>query len=233
MEERQNLVRSPLPRPKGGDRVLLHSCCAPCSGEIVEAIIASGIELAIFFYNPNIFPRREYDLRKAEAIRLAQQRGVAFVDADYDPDAWLERTKGLEQEPERGLRCARCFDLRLERSALYAHEHGFSVFTSSFGVSRWKDMSQVNACGHRAAARHPGLIYWDYNWRKGGGAARMVQIAKREGFYQQQYCGCPYSRRDVGREVPGERPSLDRGDAPPLRGVTATAPSIDPSARRP
>jgi len=189
--------RAPLPLPPWDGRVLLHSCCAPCCGEIIEAILASGITLTVFFYNPNIQPHEEYDRRKAEVIRQARQSGIAFVDADYDPDIWQARTRGLEQEPERGRRCTACFDLRLERTALYAHEHGFAVFTSSLGISRWKNMAQVNACGHRAAARHLGLTYWDYNWRKGGGASRMVEIARRDGFYQQDYCGCPPSRRRV------------------------------------
>lgn len=189
--------RPPLPLPPGDGRVLLHSCCAPCCCEIIEAILASGITLTVFFYNPNIQPHEEYDRRKAEVIRLVRQNRAAFVDADYDPAGWQARTRGLEQEPERGRRCTACFDLRLERTALYAHEHGFAVFTSSLGISRWKNMAQVNASGHRAAALHAGLTYWDYNWRKGGGASRMVEIARREGLYQQDYCGCPPSRRRV------------------------------------
>lgn len=190
-----NAATSRPPLPDG--QVLLHCCCAPCSGAIVEAIIASGITPTLFFYNPNIFPRPEYEARKAEAVRLAESRDVAFIDADYDPRIWLERTKGLEREPERGRRCTLCFDLRLERTALHAHEHGFAIFATSLAMSRWKDMRQVNGCGHRAAARYPGLTYWDHNWRKGGGAARTVELAKAGNFYRQPYCGCPPSRRDA------------------------------------
>ncbi|MFD2235663.1 epoxyqueuosine reductase QueH [Phaeospirillum tilakii] len=189
--------RAPLPLPPGDGRVLLLACCAPCCGEVIEAILASGLSLTVFFYNPNIQPREEYDRRKAEVIRLVRRNGAAFVDADYDPDRWQAHTRGLEQEPERGRRCEICFDLRLERTARHALDHGFAVFTSSLGISRWKDMAQVNACGHRVAARHPGLTYWDYNWRKNGGTARMVEVARREGLYQQDYCGCPPSRRST------------------------------------
>ncbi|HYD44540.1 MAG TPA: epoxyqueuosine reductase QueH, partial [Phenylobacterium sp.] len=114
-------------------------------------------------------------------------------------DNWFERAKGMEWEPERGIRCTMCFDMRFERTALYAHEHGFPVMTSSLGISRWKNMAQINDCGHRAAAPYEGLSYWDYNWRKGGGAARMIEISKREEFYQQEYCGCVYSLRDTNR----------------------------------
>src|SRR3546814_11443207 len=106
---------------------------------------------------------------------------------------WFDRVKGLENSPERGERCTVCFDMRFERTALYAHEHGFDTITSSLGISRWKDMNQINGCGERAAARYPELIYWTYNWRKGGGSARTLEISKREEFYQQEYCGCVYS----------------------------------------
>ncbi|WCM93440.1 epoxyqueuosine reductase QueH [Acidovorax sp. NCPPB 2350] len=191
--------RKPLPRPGGHDKVLLHSCCAPCSGEVMEAMLATGIDYTIFFYNPNIHPLKEYELRKNENIRFAEQFGVPFIDADDDRDNWFERARGMEHEPERGVRCTMCFDMRFERAALYAHEHGFPVITSSLGISRWKNMQQINDCGVRAAARYPGLMYWEYNWRKGGGSARMIEISKRENFYQQEYCGCVYSLRDSNR----------------------------------
>lgn len=163
----------------------------------MEAMVASGIDFTLFFYNPNIHPHKEYELRKQENIRFAAQFGVPFVDADFDRDNWFARAKGMEHEPERGVRCTMCFDMRFERTALYAHEHGFAVMTSSLGISRWKTMQQINDCGHRAAERYPGLRYWDYNWRKGGGSARMIAISKRENFYQQEYCGCVYSLRDT------------------------------------
>ena len=190
----------PVLVPPGGEKkVLLHSCCAPCSGEVMEAMLASGVEYTIFFYNPNIHPEREYLLRKEENIRFAEKHGVPFVDCDYDTDNWFERAKGMEWAPEKGVRCTMCFDMRFERTALYAHEHGFPVMTSSLGISRWKDMNQINASGKRAVGPYEGLSYWDYNWRKGGGADRMIDISKREEFYQQEYCGCVYSLRDTNR----------------------------------
>lgn len=163
----------------------------------MEAIQASGVDLTVFFYNPNIHPRREYELRKQENIRFAQKMKVPFVDADYDTDNWFKRVKGLEWSPERGERCTVCFDIRFERTALFAYEHGFKVITSSLGLSRWKNMEQINGCGVKAASRYPDVMYWTYNWRKGGGSQRMYDIAKREEFYQQEYCGCVYSLRDT------------------------------------
>ncbi|CAG7589845.1 hypothetical protein MHYMCMPSP_00177 [Hyalomma marginatum] len=161
--------RETLDFPFEGQKVLLHSCCAPCSGEVIEAIVASGIDLTIFFYNPNIHPKKEYEMRKSENIRYAEKLGIEFVDADYDVQKWFERAKGLEKEPERGIRCTMCFDMRFERTALYAYENGFKVFTSSLGISRWKNMDQINDCGIRAAANYEGTSYWTYNWRKNGG----------------------------------------------------------------
>ena len=199
MTDRPTLTRPVLAPPSGHKKVLLHSCCAPCSGEVMEAMTASGIDYTIFFYNPNIHPKREYEIRKHENIRFAEKHAIPFIDADYDADNWMARAKGLEWEPERGARCTMCFDMRFERTALYAHEHGFPVITSSLGISRWKDMNQINGSGERAAAKYDGLSYWTYNWRKGGGSARMIEISKREEFYQQEYCGCVYSLRDTNK----------------------------------
>ena len=127
----------------------------------MEAITASGIDYAIFFYNPNIHPVKEYELRKQENIRFAEQHGIPFIDCDYDTDNWFSRARGMENEPERGIRCTMCFDMRFERTALYAHEHGYDTISSSLGISRWKNMAQINDCGIRAAARYEGLQYWD------------------------------------------------------------------------
>lgn len=185
-----------LPENTKDNRVLLHSCCAPCAGDLMERMIESGIELTIFFYNPNIHPKKEYEIRKNENIRFAEKLGIPFVDADYDVQNWFKRAKGLEWSPERGERCTKCFDMRFERTALYAFENGFSTITSSLGISRWKNMDQINECGIRAANNYEGITYWTYNWRKEGGAERMYQIAKREEFYKQEYCGCIFSLRD-------------------------------------
>lgn len=178
----------------------------------MEAMLASDIDYTIFFYNPNIHPEREYLLRKDENVRFAEKHGIEFIDADYDKENWFARAKGMEWEPERGIRCTMCFDMRFERTALYAFENDFPVMTSSLGISRWKNMEQINDCGRRAAGRYDGLAYWDFNWRKGGGSARMIEISKREEFYQQEYCGCVYSLRDTNRHRRSQgRPLIELG----------------------
>ncbi len=191
--------RKILITPNKSKEVLLHSCCAPCSCEVIEAILTSKLKLEVFFYNPNIHPRKEYEIRKYENKRFCEKVGINFVDADYDKDNWFARIKGLENEPERGLRCTLCFDMRFERTALYAYEKGYTVFSSSLGISRWKDLNQINDCGLRAALRYDNLFYWTFNWRKKGGSERMIKISKKEKFYQQEYCGCVYSLRDTNK----------------------------------
>jgi predicted adenine nucleotide alpha hydrolase (AANH) superfamily ATPase len=191
--------REKLIPPNGETRVLLHSCCAPCSGEVIEAMHYSGLELEIFFYNPNIHPLKEYTIRKNENMRYADKLGIPFVDADYDVQDWFARAKGMENEPERGIRCTMCFDMRFQRTALHAYENNFKIFTSSLGISRWKNMEQINDCGIRAAEPYEGVNYWTYNWRQSGGAARMYEIAKAEEFYKQEYCGCIFSLRDTNK----------------------------------
>ena len=187
----------PLIAPNNEKNILLHTCCAPCSGEVIQAMVSSGLSLTLFFYNPNIHPVKEYELRKLENIRYANKNNINFIDGDYDTDTWFERIKGLENEPERGERCTKCFDMRFERTALYAEENGFNVFTSSLGISRWKDIEQINTSGERAANRYENITYWTYNWRKRGGSERMYKISKEESFYKQEYCGCIYSLRDT------------------------------------
>ena len=194
-----DVQREKIDTPNGAKKVLLHSCCAPCSGEVMEAMMASGLDITVFFYNPNIHPKKEYEIRKQENIRYAEKLGIDFVDADYDVQDWFSRAKGMEKEPERGIRCTMCFDMRFERTALYAYENGFPVITSSLGISRWKNMQQINECGEKAASHYEGVDYWTYNWRKGGGCERMYVIAKEENFYKQEYCGCIFSLRDTNK----------------------------------
>jgi len=198
--------------PNGENKVLIHSCCAPCSADIMQKLNDYGVNLTIFFYNPNIHPKNEYEIRKKENIRFAKKLNIPFIDADYDRDNWFTRVKGLELEPERGKRCSMCFDMRFERTALFAKENGFKIFTSSLGISRWKDMNQINQSGIRAANRYADLVYWTYNWRKQGGSSRMYEISKEESFYKQEYCGCVYSLRDTNLwRIKNNRPRINKG----------------------
>ncbi len=208
-----NYDRPKLETPSGESSLLLHSCCAPCAGEIMEAVAASDIDTTVYFYNPNIHPIEEYELRKEENKRYCEALDFKFIDADYDKDNWFDRIKGLEDEPERGERCTKCFDMRFERSALFAHENNFSLFATTLGISRWKDLDQVNNSGLRAANRYDNLAFWDFNWRKQGGSSRMIEISKREEFYQQEYCGCVYSLRDTNKwRKENNRPRIKRGE---------------------
>jgi len=181
--------------PDVAPRVLLHTCCAPCSSAIIECMMQHGITPVIYYCNPNIWPEEEYRIRKDECTRYATALGLEIVDDDYNHDAWLGCVAGLEHEPERGGRCVRCFEMRLERTARYAVEHGFTVITTTLMSSRWKSLDQINEAGRRAVARHPGVAWWEQNWRKGGLSERRAAIIREYGFYNQQYCGCEFSVR--------------------------------------
>ena len=181
--------------PMGETTVLLHTCCAPCSSAIIEALMKEGITPVIYYCNPNIYPREEYEIRKNECTRYAQALGLEIVDADYDHENWLEAVKGMENEPERGGRCLKCFKLRLLRTARYARERGIRVITTTLASSRWKSLDQINEAGSWAVGQVEDVIWWDRNWRKGGLQERRLQILKEYDFYNQLYCGCEFSYR--------------------------------------
>jgi predicted adenine nucleotide alpha hydrolase (AANH) superfamily ATPase len=163
----------------------------------MKRLLDSEINYTVFFYNPNIHPYDEYLLRKDENMKFAEKYNIPFVDADYDPRKWFGMTKGMEHEPERGKRCTTCFDMRFIKTAEYAHNNGFDIISSTLGISRWKNMDQINKSGIHAALKFKDINYWTYNWRKENGSHRMIEVSKDEGFYMQEYCGCVYSLRDT------------------------------------
>ena len=191
--------------PGGETTVLLHTCCAPCSSAIIEAMMKDGITPVIYYCNPNIYPLEEYEIRKNECTRYARSLGLEIVDADYDHENWLDAVKGLEGEPERGGRCLRCFKIRLLRTAQYAAQRGIKVITTTLASSRWKSLDQINEAGRWACeevSRQYNMtppdeivIWWDQNWRKNGLQERRLQIIKEYDFYNQLYCGCEFSMR--------------------------------------
>lgn len=182
--------------PGGATEVLLHTCCAPCSSAIVECMMQHGITPTIYYCNPNIYPFEEYEIRKNECTRYARSLGLEIVDDDYDHECWLREMKGLEEEPERGGRCLKCFKYRLLRTAEYARDHGFTVMTTTLASSRWKCLEQIEEAGRFAEAQVPGVSFWAQNWRKGGLSERRIQIIKEYNFYNQRYCGCEFSMRN-------------------------------------
>ena len=187
--------------PGGASKVLLHTCCAPCSSAIIECMMKNGIAPYIYYCNPNIFPFEEYEIRKNECTRYAQSLGLQIIDDDYDHEKWRVEMTGLENEPERGRRCLKCFKYRLLRTAKYAHENGFPVIATTLASSRWKSLEQINEAGIFAVSHFPDVTFWAQNWRKGGLQERRSQIIKEYGFYNQQYCGCEFSmRKDIVNE---------------------------------
>ena len=196
--------------PEGLHEVLLHACCAPCSSAIVEWMLQHDIRPTIFYFNPNIYPREEYDIRKNESKRHADSLGIQWIDGDYDHEAWLRQVQGLEHEPERGTRCLQCFRIRLTATALQAQALGIPYFATTLASSRWKSLDQINQAGLQAQEAVNSQLstvncqlstvncqlsttFWAQNWRQGGLQDRRNQLLHEYNFYNQLYCGCEFS----------------------------------------
>jgi predicted adenine nucleotide alpha hydrolase (AANH) superfamily ATPase len=147
----------------------------------------------LFYYNPNIFPAEEYEIRKTECTRYAQTLGLEVIDGDYNHAQWLNRIAGLENEPERGKRCLQCFRIRLLATARLANERGFDRFATTLASSRWKNLQQIAEAGHEAASQFENLTFMEKNWRKDGRSERRLALLREHGFYNQPYCGCEFS----------------------------------------
>lgn len=175
--------------------LLLHTCCAPCSAAVIEWLLGREIRPVLFYYNPNIFPREEYETRKAECVCYAHSLGLEVIDGGYDHAGWLNETGGLEKEPERGRRCLQCFKIRLLATARQAREGGFDRFATTLAASRWKDLRQIAQAGHWAASQwnDDEVTFYEKNWRKDGLSERRRELLKEHGFYNQPYCGCEFS----------------------------------------
>lgn len=174
-------------------KLLLHACCAPCSGAILETLVKEGADVTVFYSNANIFPLEEYELRRDECRRYADSLGVKFVEDPWNHDAWLAAVKGLENQPERGSRCTECFRFRLKSTAEYASANGYDTIATTLASSRWKNLEQVDAAGEWACSLEDGVVFWAKNWRKGGLQERRNQIIKEQAFYNQTWCGCEFS----------------------------------------
>ena len=171
------------------DKLLLLSCCAPCSVGVIHQLHEQRVDFTVLFYNPNIQPENEYVRRRDENKRICLELHVPFIELEYRPDLWKEATKGLENEPEKGKRCDACFFLRLKAAARYARENGFTRFSSVLGISRFKDFDQVCRAAQKAS-KEEHIPYDATNWRKNGGLERAERLAKEKNLYRQTYCGC-------------------------------------------
>lgn len=170
-------------------QILLLSCCAPCSCAVIKTLAEQGEKFAVLFYNPNIRPLSEYTKRCQENQKLCEYYKIPFIELEYDNDRWCERTKGLEAEPERGKRCDICFYMRLKRAMEYAASNGYTAVASVLGVSRYKDLNQVNIAAAKASSE-TGMPYLEVEARKNGMQELRSQLTKELELYNQEYCGC-------------------------------------------
>lgn len=176
-------------------KLLLHSCCAPCSSYVITYLY-DYFDITILYYNPNIYPYEEYKKRKDEQIRLISNfKGVKIIDCDYDNDIYNEAIKGLENEPERGSRCTKCFYLRLDKTGEIAKKNNFEYFGTTLTVSPYKNAKLLNEIGEDISKKYD--IKWLYSdFKKNDGYKKSIELSKKYDLYRQDYCGCIYSKRD-------------------------------------
>ncbi len=177
-------------------RLLLHACCAPCSSYTLE-YLSKFFDITLYFYNPNISPAEEYAYRARELAQLLDKMGlrdnVRLCVTDYNSDEFYKIVNGLEEEPEGGARCARCYRLRLESSARYAAEHGFDYFTTTLSISPYKNSRWLNEIGAELSDKY-GVRYLFSDFKKKNGYKRSCELSEIYGLYRQDYCGCEFSR---------------------------------------
>lgn len=181
-------------------KLLLHSCCAPCSSYCME-YLRDYFQITVFYYNPNITEREEYRKRMQEERRLIEaynrqesQKKIAVIEGDYEPDRFLEMAKGLESCKEGGERCFRCYELRLRKTAEMAREMGTDYFTTTLTISPLKNAAKLNEIGEALAGEY-GIRWLPSDFKKRGGYQRSIELSKEYGLYRQDYCGCVYSKR--------------------------------------
>ena len=179
-------------------RLLLHSCCGPCSSSVLEKLIRN-FELTLLWYNPNLYPQEEFDRRFAAQLELIEKMGLAedvpVLAEKRTHEDYLARVKGLEGEPEGGARCTECFRLRLVECARLAKQYGFEYFCTTLTLSRHKDAVRINALGVEIGKAF-GVKWLPSDFKKRGGELRSQQLSEQHGIYRQNYCGCEFSMRD-------------------------------------
>lgn len=175
------------------ERLLLHSCCGPCSTAVLEQLEAH-FDLSLLFYNPNIYPAEEYQRRLDTQRTLIETRypQITLIDAPYDPEQFFLEAEGLESEPEGGARCTLCFALRLRHAAETARRLHIPYYTTTLSVSPHKDAQRINTLG-AALGRECGVTFLLADFKKRGGYQRSTQLSKEMGLYRQNYCGCTFS----------------------------------------
>lgn len=182
--------------------LLLHSCCAPCSSYTIE-YLADYFSITVFYYNPNISPVDEYEKRKAEQIRLISslpvKNKVSFLDCDYNGSEFFEIAKGYEDCREGGERCFRCYELRLNETANKASENGFDYFCTTLSISPLKNAQKINEIGFVLAEKY-NTNWMPSDFKKKEGYKRSIELSRKYNLYRQNFCGCIYSKREIGNE---------------------------------
>ena len=173
------------------EQILLHCCCAVCAGYSIEKLLSLDFEPVLYWFNPNIYPAFEYERRLNELIRYSKKLSLELILPKQSNDEWKEYVRGLEGEKEGGARCIKCFEYRLNYAAEEAKQRGIEKFTTTLTISPHKNSKNIFVEGNKAAERN-GVSFLEIDFKKQDGFLKTMQIAKRENFYRQSYCGCEF-----------------------------------------
>lgn len=176
-------------------KIILHACCAPCASYPIKKLIEDNYKPVVFFYNPNIFPFAEYEIRRKELKNYCVKNNIEYFEDSYDIKAYYEKIHGLEDEPEKGKRCEICFYLRLKKAAIFAKENNIFSYTTTLSVSPHKNSNQIFEAAKKIKIEIPQVEFVEYNFKKQNGFKISRQIAKENNMYAQNYCGCEFSIR--------------------------------------
>jgi predicted adenine nucleotide alpha hydrolase (AANH) superfamily ATPase len=200
-------------------KVLLHACCAPCGGHIINELQKDGFDVSVFYFNPNIYPEKEYIIRRDEMKKYCEEIGVGFIEILTSPNPslnknfsfrkflrrgsykifhgdWLEKIKGLEKESEGGKRCEICYKMRMGKTAEHAKQNNFDYFETSLSISPHKNYEKIKKIGDDLVERY-GLNFIGRNWKKKDGFKCSCELSKANNFYRQNYCGCEFSHKST------------------------------------
>lgn len=202
-KELENIIKENTDR---NPSLLIHSCCAPCSSYVLE-YLSQYFDITLLYYNPNISPKSEFDYRVSELKRLVSEmsldKGINIVIPEYNDREFYDEVRGMEDIPEGGERCFKCYEIRLRKALEYARENSFEYFTTTLSISPYKNAEKLNEIGERLAGEYGGIKWLPSDFKKRNGYKRSIELSKVYNLYRQDYCGCVYSKAERDKKTAG------------------------------
>ena len=189
-------------------KLLIHSCCAPCSSYVLE-YLSQHFDITLLYYNPNISPKSEFEYRVSELKRLVSEmpldKEINIEIPEYNDREFYDEVKGMEDIPEGGERCFKCYEIRLRKAIEYAKENGFEYFTTTLSISPYKNAEKLNEIGERLAGEYGGVKWLPSDFKKKNGYKRSIELSRKYNLYRQDYCGCVYSKAERDKKTAGTK----------------------------